>query len=86
MTTPTGHLVPDDVDMLLDFSQPHVVLQLAAKVGGIGANRLTGIDDRDVLHRYLPAEELRLDLAEIDFPDDDPLLATDVGAGLVMAP
>lgn len=33
-------LEPDDVDMLLELSQPHVVLHLAAKVGGIGANRL----------------------------------------------
>ena len=33
-------LVPDDVEMLLDLSQPHVVIHLAAKVGGIGANRL----------------------------------------------
>jgi len=33
-------LVPDDVDRLLDFARPHVVLHLAAKVGGIGANRL----------------------------------------------
>ena len=33
-------LVPDDVDMLLELSQPHVVIHLAGKVGGIGANRL----------------------------------------------
>ena len=33
-------LVPDDVEMLLELSRPHVVLHLAAKVGGIGANRL----------------------------------------------
>ena len=33
-------LVPDDVEMLLQLSQPHVVIHLAAKVGGIGANRL----------------------------------------------
>ena len=33
-------LVPDDVDRLLEVSRPHVVLHLAAKVGGIGANRL----------------------------------------------
>ena len=33
-------LEPDDVDMLLELSRPHVVLHLAAKVGGIGANRL----------------------------------------------
>ena len=33
-------LVPDDVEMLLELSQPHVVIHLAAKVGGIGANRL----------------------------------------------
>ncbi len=32
-------LVPDDVDMLLELSRPHVVIHLAAKVGGIGANR-----------------------------------------------
>jgi GDP-L-fucose synthase len=33
-------LVPDDVHRLLDFARPHVVLHLAARVGGIGANRL----------------------------------------------
>jgi GDP-L-fucose synthase len=33
-------LVPDDVEMLLELSRPHVVIHLAAKVGGIGANRL----------------------------------------------
>lgn len=33
-------LVPDDVDMLLELARPHVVIHLAAKVGGIGANRL----------------------------------------------
>ncbi len=33
-------LDPDDVEMLLVLSQPHVVLHLAARVGGIGANRL----------------------------------------------
>ena len=32
-------LVPDDVSMLLELSRPHVVIHLAAKVGGIGANR-----------------------------------------------
>lgn len=33
-------LVPDDVDRLLDLARPHVVIHAAAKVGGIGANRL----------------------------------------------
>lgn len=33
-------LVPGDVDRLLEHSRPHVVIHLAAKVGGIGANRL----------------------------------------------
>ena len=33
-------LVPDDVERLLEVSRPHVVIHLAAKVGGIGANRL----------------------------------------------
>ena len=33
-------LDPDAVDMLLELSRPHVVIHLAAKVGGIGANRL----------------------------------------------
>lgn len=33
-------LDPDDVEMLLVLSQPHVVIHLAARVGGIGANRL----------------------------------------------
>lgn len=33
-------LVSDDVEMLLELSRPHVVIHLAAKVGGIGANRL----------------------------------------------
>jgi nucleoside-diphosphate-sugar epimerase len=33
-------LVPDDVERLLEVSRPHVVLHLAGKVGGIGANRL----------------------------------------------
>ncbi len=33
-------LVPDDVDRLLDHARPHVVIHAAAKVGGIGANRL----------------------------------------------
>jgi len=33
-------LIPDDVDRLLDLARPHVVIHLAAKVGGIGANRL----------------------------------------------
>ena len=33
-------LVPDDVDMLLELARPHVVIHAAAKVGGIGANRL----------------------------------------------
>ena len=33
-------LVPDDVEMLLDLARPHVVIHLAAKVGGNGANRL----------------------------------------------
>lgn len=33
-------LVPDDVEMLLELSRPHVVIHLAARVGGIGANRL----------------------------------------------
>ena len=33
-------LVPDDVERLLEASRPHVVIHLAAKVGGIGANRL----------------------------------------------
>jgi GDP-L-fucose synthase len=33
-------LVPDDVDRLLEASRPNVVIHAAAKVGGIGANRL----------------------------------------------
>jgi len=33
-------LVPDDVDRLLELARPHVVIHAAAKVGGIGANRL----------------------------------------------
>jgi GDP-L-fucose synthase len=33
-------LIPDHVEMLLELSQPHVVIHLAGKVGGIGANRL----------------------------------------------
>lgn len=33
-------LVPDDVVRLLVRARPHVVIHLAAKVGGIGANRL----------------------------------------------
>jgi GDP-L-fucose synthase len=33
-------LVPGDVDRLLEHARPHVVIHLAAKVGGIGANRL----------------------------------------------
>jgi GDP-L-fucose synthase len=33
-------LVPDDVERLLEVSRPHVVIHLAGKVGGIGANRL----------------------------------------------
>lgn len=33
-------LVPDDVGMLLELARPHVVIHAAAKVGGIGANRL----------------------------------------------
>src|ERR1035437_3190693 len=33
-------LVPDDVDRLLQASRPNVVIHAAAKVGGIGANRL----------------------------------------------
>lgn len=33
-------LVPGDVERLLEVSRPHVVIHLAAKVGGIGANRL----------------------------------------------
>ena len=45
--------------------------RLWLEVRGDLTTEVTGIDDRDVLHRYLPAEELRLDLAEIDFPDDD---------------
>jgi len=36
----TRYLVPDDVERLLEVSRPHVVLHLAAKVGGLGANRL----------------------------------------------
>ena len=39
-STEFDHLVPDDVEMLLEVSRPHVVIHLAGKVGGIGANRL----------------------------------------------
>jgi len=40
-----------EIEMLLELSQPHVVLHLAAKVGGIGANRLKQPGDIPCGHR-----------------------------------
>ncbi len=40
VTGGNGFLGSHLVERLLDVSRPHVVLHLAAKVGGLGANRL----------------------------------------------
>jgi GDP-L-fucose synthase len=63
-------LVPDDVDRLLQASRPHVVIHAAAKVGGIGANRLhpgsffrdnalMGIHLIEACHTHSAAKDLR---------------------------